>query len=513
MDLIDEGPPGNTPEYSVSELSGAVKRTIEGEFGHVRVRGELGRVSRPRSGHVYLDLKDDKSVISGVMWKGVAARQQTQPEEGMEVIATGRMTTFPGQSKYQIVIEEIRPAGAGALMAMLEKRKAQLQAEGLFAADLKKRLPYLPDVIGVVTSPSGAVIRDILHRLRERFPRRVLIWPVAVQGASCAPEVARAIEGFNRMTPGGKLPRPDLLIVARGGGSVEDLWGFNEEIVARAAAASEIPVISAVGHETDTTLIDFVADRRAPTPTAAAELAVPVRLDLLGTVGDHGARMTRAMGQRLETRGQRLRDLGRALPRPEELLDGPRQRLDVMGERLPAALRRLVDQRRLALSERTGSLRPSVLSRAVSVERGRVEDRASRLAPALARLVAARREALGRRADRLSLRPIAREIATQADRLATLSRRLDEGHAARLAELRNRLEALDRLRETLGYRETLRRGYAVVRGDGQVVTTKAAAETATGLEIEFADGSLRLGGRSSDRKPKTRKPPEQGSLF
>ncbi len=238
MDLIDDGPEGNTPEFSVSELSGAVKRVIEGEFGFVRVRGEVGRVSRPRSGHVYLDLKDDRSVISGVMWKGVAARLQTQPEEGMEVIATGRLTTFPGQSKYQIVIEDIRPAGAGALMAMLEKRKAALQAEGLFAPERKKRLPYLPAIIGVVTSPSGAVIRDILHRLRDRFPRKVLIWPVAVQGAKCAPEVARAIAGFNRLTPGGALPRPDLIIVARGGGSVEDLWGFNEEVVARAAAAS-----------------------------------------------------------------------------------------------------------------------------------------------------------------------------------------------------------------------------------------------------------------------------------
>ena len=331
MDLIDDGPEGNTPEFSVSELSGAVKRVIEGEFGFVRVRGEVGRVSRPRSGHVYLDLKDDRSVISGVMWKGVAARLQTQPEEGMEVIATGRLTTFPGQSKYQIVIEDIRPAGAGALMAMLEKRKAALQAEGLFAPERKKRLPYLPAIIGVVTSPSGAVIRDILHRLRDRFPRKVLIWPVAVQGAKCAPEVARAIEGFNRLTPGGALPRPDLLIVARGGGSVEDLWGFNEEVVARAAAASDIPLISAVGHETDTTLIDFVSDRRAPTPTAAAELAVPVRMELIGAVRDFGTRMERAMSQRLEVRGQRLRDLSRALPRPEELLDGPRQRLDLHG--------------------------------------------------------------------------------------------------------------------------------------------------------------------------------------
>ena len=236
MDLLDDVDEAgdNSPEFTVSEISGAIKRVIEGEFAHIRIRGELGRVSRPRSGHIYLDLKDDRSVISGVMWKGVAAKLQTQPEEGMEVVATGRLTTFPGQSKYQIVLEDLRPAGAGALMAMLEARKAKLAGEGLFDAARKKRLPFLPDVIGVVTSPSGAVIRDILHRLRERFPRKVLIWPVAVQGANCAPEVARAIAGFNALTPGGILPRPDLLIVARGGGSVEDLWGFNEEIVARA---------------------------------------------------------------------------------------------------------------------------------------------------------------------------------------------------------------------------------------------------------------------------------------
>ena len=249
MDLIDDPKDaGNAPEFSVSEISGAVKRMIEGEFSHVRIKGEVGRVSRPRSGHVYLDLKDDRAVIAGVMWKGVASRLQTQPEEGMEVVATGRLTTFPGQSKYQIVIEDLKPAGMGALMALLEKRKAQLQAEGLFDADRKGPLPYLPEVIGVVTSPSGAVIRDILHRLRDRFPRKVLIWPVAVQGAACAPEVARAIAGFNALSAGGAMPRPDLLIVARGGGSVEDLWGFNEEVVARAAAASDIPLISAVGH-------------------------------------------------------------------------------------------------------------------------------------------------------------------------------------------------------------------------------------------------------------------------
>ncbi|MEC3862262.1 exodeoxyribonuclease VII large subunit [Mesobacterium sp. TK19101] len=512
MDLIDEGTTGNAPEFTVSELSGAVKRVIEGEFGFVRVRGEVGRVSRPRSGHVYLDLKDDRSVISGVMWKGVAARLDQQPEEGMEVIATGRLTTFPGQSKYQIVIDDIRPAGMGALMAMLEKRKAALAAEGLFATERKKALPYLPEIIGVVTSPSGAVIRDILHRLRDRFPRKVLIWPVAVQGAACAPDVARAIAGFNRLSPGGALPRPDLIIVARGGGSVEDLWGFNEEIVVRAAAASEIPLISAVGHETDTTLIDFAADRRAPTPTAAAEIAVPVRLDLLSWVGEAEARMRRALGQGLDRRGQRLRDLSRGLPRLQTLLDGPSQRFDLLADRLPKALRGSVDRRRVTLSETSGSLRPGLLTRALAAEVRGLRETGVRLAPGLSRVISAKTEALGRRADRLTPRPILREIAVGKNQLEGLSRRLAEAGQAQVKGPRDRLAALGRLHETLGYEATLERGFAVVRGDGHVVTTKVDAEAASGLEIQFADGRMKIGGAVRKSKQVMDKP-EQGSLF
>ena len=280
MDLIDEPEAvGNTPEFTVTELSGAVKRAIEGEFGHVRVKAEVGRVVHARSGHLYFDLKDDRNVLACTTWKGQVADLSVIPEEGMEVVVKGRMTTFGSQSKYQLNATEVAVAGVGALMAMLDKRKKALEAEGLFAAERKQALPFLPDVIGVITSPTGAVVRDILHRLRDRFPRKVIVWPVAVQGKDCAPQVARAIDGFNAMTSGGALPRPDLIIVARGGGSIEDLWGFNEEIVARAAAASSIPLISAIGHETDTTLLDFVSDPRAPTPSAAAEMAVPVRPD------------------------------------------------------------------------------------------------------------------------------------------------------------------------------------------------------------------------------------------
>jgi len=495
-DLIEEdGPRGNLPEMSVSEISGAVKRVIEGEFGRVRVRGELGRIARPRSGHVYLDLKDDRSVLAGVIWKGVAARLGVQPEEGMEVVATGRLTTFGGQSRYQMVIEEMVPAGEGALMAMLEKRRKALAAEGLFDAGRKRALPYLPDVIGVVTSPTGAVIRDILHRLRERFPRKVLIWPVAVQGERCAPEVARAIAGFNALSPGGALPRPDLLIVARGGGSVEDLWGFNEEIVVRAAAESAIPLISAVGHETDTTLIDHAADTRAPTPTAAAELAVPVRRDLLAWLEGQGARLTHAQGQAVGLREQRLRDLARALPRPETLTEGARQRLDTWGERLPAGLIASVQMRRVRLSEGAGALRPSLLRRAVEGERRRLAGVAARL----------------------NIAALERDMAQKRRDLRRVEQRLADAGRRDVAARGERLAALDRLRETLGYRATLARGYAVVRGDGALVTTRAAAAEAGALEIEFADGKLAVGDGTAPapRRPaRPKEPPEgQGSLF
>lgn len=494
MDLFDDDLAGdNAPEFSVSEISGAVKKAIEGGFSHVRVRGEVGRVSRPASGHIYMDLKDDRSVLAGVIWKGRAQGLATRPEEGMEVIATGKLTTFPGQSKYQMIIEDVAPAGAGALMAMLEKRKAQLASEGLFDPERKKELPYLPEVIGVVTSPSGAVIRDILHRLRDRFPRKVLVWPVAVQGQRCAPEVANAIRGFNAMTPGGALPRPDLIIVARGGGSLEDLWGFNEEIVARAAVASDIPLISAVGHETDTTLIDFVSDMRAPTPTAAAEMAVPVRLDLMAWVDQQGARLSASLSNGLSQRQQRLRDLSRGLPQKDSLLDGPRQRFDTWAERLPVALRQAVARKELALSRASGALRPSVLRGRLDRANDRLQNAARGLnADVVARDIARKSDRLTQVARRLRSDVISRDITRKLDRLdamtARLAARAQSDQAARLA----RLDGLDRLRETLGYQATLERGYAVVRADGAVVTSAQAAKKAASLEIQFADGRLPL---------------------
>ncbi|WP_406645952.1 exodeoxyribonuclease VII large subunit [Aliisedimentitalea scapharcae] len=527
-DLFDEPVPGqNMPEFTVSEISGEVKRTLEGTFGRVRVRGEVGRVFKARSGHLYYDIKDDRSVLACTTWKGQVANLSVVPEEGLEVVVTGRLTAFGAQSKYNLNVDEVAVAGQGALMALLEKRKKQLETEGLFAAERKQALPFLPDIIGVVTSPSGAVIRDILHRLRDRFPRKVLIWPVAVQGANCAPEVARAINGFNQLTPGGALPRPDLIIVARGGGSIEDLWGFNEETVARAAAASQIPLISAVGHETDTTLIDFVSDQRAPTPTAAAELAVPVRMDLLAWSDDMGARLTRAATQAISQRSQRLADLSRAMPRADSLLDSPRQRLDQAEERLPNALIRGVQNRELRLSEAAAPLRSEVLRSRLRRDHERLEDRVNRLVPALERAMTQRHDRVTAWGARLQPQRLRQDLDRQGDRLTRLTQRLALVGHNQLTRWQDRLIAVDRQREILSYKATLARGYAVVRAEGAVVTTRAQAAGSTEFEIEFADGRLDVGGaevgsasadpapapRSASRTKSQSPPDDQGSLF
>jgi exodeoxyribonuclease VII large subunit len=492
-DLLDDGPPqgGNAREFTVSEISGAVKRMIEGEFGHVRVRGEVGRTMLARSGHLYFDLKDDRSVIASVSWKGQVARLAVMPEEGMEVIATGRLTTFPGQSKYQLIVESVEPAGAGALMAMLEKRRKALQAEGLFDPARKQTLPYLPGVIGVVTSPTGAVIRDILHRLRDRFPRHVLIWPVAVQGKDCAPQVANAINGFNAIQPGGPIPRPDLIIVARGGGSVEDLWGFNEEIVVRAAANSGIPLISAVGHETDTTLIDYASDMRAPTPTAAAEMAVPVRAELLAALSEYRARLTRAQTRLLQHSRQRLSDVSRALPRPDRLTETARQGLDRAAERLPRALLHNTQIKRNGFAQISALVRAETLETRLKTLKTRLGDRADRLDPT-------RLERLG---------------ANGRQQIDRLNPALNLGFSRRLADARKELAGQARTLHSLSYRATLERGFAVVRDADHVISTQEQAQKATALELEFKDGRIKISGASRARKPDTQDKDEQGSLF
>ncbi|PZO64287.1 MAG: exodeoxyribonuclease VII large subunit [Paracoccus denitrificans] len=486
--------PGNAPALSVSEISGAVKRVIEGEFGRVRVRGEVGRVSRPASGHLYFDLKDDNATIAAVSWRGAVSKLTHRPEEGMEIIATGRLTTFPGQSKYQLIVEDVVPAGAGALMAMLEQRRKMLAAEGIFDTNRKRPIPYLPQVIAVVTSPSGAVIRDILHRLRDRFPSRVLIWPVAVQGRDSAPQVAAAIRGLNAIGDGDALPRPDLIIVARGGGSIEDLWGFNEEIVVRAVAEGTIPLISAVGHETDTTLIDHAADLRAPTPTAAAEMAVPVRAELAARMAESHARLIRAIGVRHQTPRQRLIDIGRALARPQMLVEPKRQRLDLTGPRLESSLRSFTRDRRSRVDRL--HLPAFALRTFTSKARARFAAVAERPEPALRRDLAQSMRQLAQLGARLvaararTLADTRRVLVERRRALSQTALRLDQIIPRQLADRHAALVRLDRTRQSLGYTETLRRGFAVVRAGDQIVTTAAGALTHDPLIIQFQDDSV-----------------------
>ncbi len=463
----------NMPVYSVSEISRAIKRTIEDDFAWVRVRGEISGFKRAASGHLYMTLKDRDAVIDGVCWRGKAGRLSIAPEDGMEVIVSGRVTTFAGRSKYQLVIEQMELAGEGALLKLLEERKRKLAAEGLFEEARKRPLPYLPDVIGVVTSPTGAVIRDILHRLAARFPRRVLVWPVLVQGEAAAAQVAAAIEGFNGLKAGGPVPRPDLLIVARGGGSLEDLWAFNEEVVVRAAAASEIPLISAVGHETDVTLIDFAADRRAPTPSAAAEMAVPVRADLVSQVLDGERRLRLAWERSLSGRRTVIEGLGRGLPHPARLLEDKSQRLDDRIERFESAVRRLFVQRQ----ERTADL--------------------------AARLPHPRRQ-----------------LALARERFAETRQRFDAAFTRRgaLERKREALAALGRVLETVSYQSTLARGFAVVHGPKGVVTRAAQIEAGESLKLQFSDGqAAATAGPPSSAQSARPKPPrgggEQGKLL
>jgi exodeoxyribonuclease VII large subunit len=490
-DLIENQITGiNEPEFSVSEISNAIKRLIEDEFSYVRIRGEIGRVSFPRSGHVYLDLKDEKSVISGVIWKGVADRLVTRPEEGMEVIARGRVTTFGGQSKYQIIIDELRPAGVGALMAMLEKRKKQFQADGVFNREHKKSLPYLPEIIGVVTSPSGAVIKDILHRLADRFPRKVVLWPVAVQGEKCAKEVARAIDGFNSLTKQNPLIAPDLIIVARGGGSIEDLWGFNEELVVKSAFKSAIPLISAIGHETDTTLLDYVADVRAPTPSAAAEMAVPVRHELLALLDTNGARLSRGLSQILSNRSQRLLDFSRSLPRVFGLLEGPTQRLDSISVRLPNSLISGVKLKKSKLVEISTGIKPASLFMRLENSQSKFKLQASQLINLFGYFIDLRKQTLNSFFSRIEGLSLKRDIKREHKNLKDLSVRLKKSYEINIKNFEIRLQSIDRLRETLGYRQTLDRGYAVIRSGDSVITDKAKALHLSDLSIEFRDGDL-----------------------
>lgn len=463
----------NLPVVRVGELAQAVKRWIEQGFDVVRVRGEITGYKRAPSGHLYFSLKDTDACIDAVCWRLAASRLAMGVADGLDVIATGRLTTYPDRSKYQLVVDRLELAGEGALLKLLEERRRKLAAEGLFDAARKKPLPFLPAVIGVVTSPTGAVIRDILHRLADRFPRRVLVWPVAVQGVDAAAQIAAAIDGFSRLAPGGRLPRPDLLIVARGGGSLEDLWAFNEEAVVRAAGRCTIPLISAVGHETDTSLLDFAADRRAPTPTAAAEMAVPVRVDLAQRLLALRTRLSGGASRLVAERRGRLLAAERGLPRPQALLAVARQRLDDWNERLRRSLQ-------------------------VGIER--------------------RRHRLGRIAARLT--PATPRIAWAASRVAAERRALDAAMRALLAQRRSRLQHAAALLDSVSYQKVLQRGFAVVRdGDGGVITAAAALRPGQRVSLRFADGAAPAvieGGRPAALRPsRTARPGDsrQGSLL
>jgi len=385
-------PDGNAPAYSVSELSQALKRTVEDAYGFVRLRGEISKVTRHASGHVYLTLKDERAAIDGVIWKGSVGRLQAQPAQGLEVIVTGKITTYPARSSYQIVIETMEPAGVGALLAQLERLKAKLDGEGLFAAARKRAIPAYPAIIGVITSPTGAVIRDILHRIRDRWPCHVIVWPVVVQGEAAAAQVAAAIRGFNAMTGGN---RPEVLIVARGGGSIEDLWPFNDEALARTVAESAIPLVSAVGHETDTTLIDYVSDRRAPTPTGAAEMVTPVLAELRGLTADYEARLVRASGRLVEDARTRLASAARGLPKPQDLLAFNSQRLDLAVARLGPALERNAALHERGLAAIGSRLTPDLLKRQDEQRAIRLREFGVRMGQSLGRVVP-------READRFS---------------------------------------------------------------------------------------------------------------
>lgn len=518
--------PSNVAEFSVSEISFSIKRTMEDAFGYVRVRGELGRISRPGSGHIYLDLKDDRAVLSGVIWRGVASKLKIQPEQGLEVIATGKITTFPGQSKYQMVIDALEPAGAGALMALLEERKKKLAAEGLFAEERKRRLPSMPKVVGVVTSPTGAVIRDILHRISDRFPIHVLVWPVRVQGETSGAEVANGIRGFNALPEGGPIPRPDLLIVARGGGSIEDLWGFNEEAVVRAAAASEIPLISAVGHETDWTLIDLAADLRAPTPTGAAEIAVPVKAELMAMLDDRSRRLNSGLVRFVTGRRTELRAASAALPAPQDLLALPRQKFDSLANGLERALIVSTRTHRTHFQNLAGRLSPLLLSRLSGKARQDLDQISDRQQRALKVAVSQKRQAFAAQAVRLTPSRLVQQTTLGTERLTGLSDRLDRAYLARVGQEKARLDGLQKLLKSLSYKDVLARGYAVVRDDsGQPVRSAANVASGAALSIELADGTvdavaLSESATSKPAKTKARKAPsgktppvDQGSLF
>jgi exodeoxyribonuclease VII large subunit len=523
---------GNAKPYSVSELAFALKRTLEDQYGFVRLRAELSKVTFHSNGHVYLTLKDERAAIDGVVWKGSVRNLSVRPEQGLEVVVTGKITTYPAGSRYQIVIESMEAAGIGALLAQLERLKAKLQAEGLFDPARKQALPEMPSVVGVITSPTGAVIRDILHRIRDRWPCRVIVWPVVVQGDAAAAQVRAAIEGFNALPTDGPLPRPDVLIVARGGGSVEDLWAFNDETLARAVAASQIPLISAVGHETDTTLIDFVSDRRAPTPTAAAEIATPVLAELRAAIGDLSARLHRHGGRLVEDRRGRIATLERSLARVPDLVELAGQRFNLVKSRLGAALDRNIAVHRTEMVRVGSRLSPLLLQRPQQAQAERLAGVSARLGAGLERNVSVHRTELARLSARLAPVLLQRPQQSQADSLARIATRLEPAVDRRLERLTERLTALSKLHISVDPSAPLKRGFARVhRADGSLVREGGSLAGGEEVRLVFADQSRQAvidgdpdPGVAPTPAPKPRPhmtraprapatPPNQGDLF
>lgn len=508
----------NAAEFTVSEISGALKRVVEDAFGNVRVRGEISGYRGPHgSGHAYFSLKDDKARIEAVIWRGSFSKLKFQPEEGMEVIATGKLTTFPGSSKYQIVIEQMEPAGAGALMALLEERRRRLAAEGLFAEERKQLLPYLPRTIGVVTSPTGAVIRDIIHRITDRFPLHIIVWPVRVQGEGSGAEVAAAVTGFNSLDG---IKRPDVIIVARGGGSLEDLWGFNDEAVVRAVAASVIPVISAVGHETDWTLIDLAADVRAPTPTGAAEMAVPVKADLVAQIATLTARLSGGVSREFERKRQAVRAAARALPGIDSVLALPRRRFDEAVTRLGRGLAAGVERKRIRFAEGAAlRLKPLLLQRALDGHKQNVKllgDRADR-AVRVTRLSNVQR--FDRLSGKITSAPLVSKIGLGRQQLTGFEVRAMSALTGRAQRDADRLSAIWRLAQGLSHTAVLRRGFVLVRDDrGTMLRQRASVISGQRLSLQFHDGTAEVqevsapGIQTPKSKPK-QIPGGQGDLF
>lgn len=524
--MTDEFFPSETPtssnlqEVSVSELANSIRRTIETTYDRVRVRGELGRVTIAKSGHMYADMKDDKAVINTIMWKGSVSRLPFRPEEGLEVIAEGKLSTYPGRSNYQLIAESMVPAGAGALMALLEERKKKLAAEGLFDASRKKPLPWLPQVIGVVTSPTGAVIRDILHRIQDRYPVHVIVWPALVQGEAAARQIEAGIRGFNALPSDGAIPRPDVLIVARGGGSIEDLWPFNEEIVVRAAADSVIPLISAVGHETDTTLIDYVSDIRAPTPTGAAEIAIPVRIELVDRVTVMGQRLVRGLTQSTRRQERELAAIAARLPRPETLLETRQQRFDYAESRLTSALQSAVLRKQGRYDQIGTRLRPEALRQSLTVLERDFRRTSDGLVKGLARVTQIQQTRLENLARRLGKQgPRLSDTRPARRNLDNLGTRLNHAMTRRIDQQDDRLTRTGNMLEALSYHATLERGYVIVRNaQGALMRGRQTAEAAHDLTLTFADGDLAVtNARGTPSAGKATKPTPgkstQGSLF